>query len=303
MQGCLWRRPTRAAVALAGLLLAAGAQADGDISFVADGELTFAHDSNVSRAERERDIIRDQSVLVAAGAALRLAPSFNSALNLRAFAEAERWLEAESLERTTLGGQAIFRGQTRRGYTAPIYQAIATVQQDDYGVDQRDSTLYTLQALVQRRLTNRVMVNAGLEVQQRKSDGTVFDTEQARLFGNMDYVVNEHVSLYGVYSFITGDTFSSAQFQFCNGTPATDNYYLIAASEAFEPDQAFNADFCGNWVAYRLKADTHSLVLGINRGFGHHISADLSVQQVNVEAEGGISYERTIVRAGLLGRF
>lgn len=303
MQGRRWQRALRAALWPVLALASASASADGQISFVADGELTFAHDSNVSRAERERDIIRDQSVLVAVGGALRLSPTFNSALNLRAFAEAERWAEAKSLERTTLGAQAIFRGQTRRGFTAPVYQAIATVQQDDYGVDQRDSTLYTLQALVQRRLTNRVMVNAGVEVQQRQSDGTVFDTEQARLFGNLDYAWSEHVSLYGVYSYIKGDTFSSAQLQFCNGAPATDIYPLISAAEAFEPDQAFNADFCGNWIAYRLGADTHSLVLGINRGFGHHISADLSLQQVNVAADGGINYERTIVRAGLLGRF
>lgn len=292
-------------VALCGLLLGVSsvALADGHIPLVADGELTFVGDSNLSRGDRERDRLDDMSLQASAGVALRLSPGFKSALNLRAYAEAERFETIRSLDRSSFGGQAIFRGQTRLGYTAPVYQLSAGVQSDDYDVDQRDSTVYTVQGFVQRRLTDALMGSLGIELQERKSDGTVFDTEQGRVFANLDYAASDTVSLYGVYSFAHGDTFSSAQLSFCNGVAANDIYGLVAASEELELDQAFNDEFCGTWIAYRLRADTHSLVGGINRGFGHHVSADLSLQQVKVHAEGDNNYSRTIVRAGILARF
>lgn len=292
-------------VTLCGLLLglSAVACADDDLPFVVDGDLTVVSDSNLSRGDRERDRLDDVSVQASAGLALRLSPGFRSALNLRAYAEAERFETIRSLDRTSVGGQAIFRGQTRLGYTAPVYQFIAGVQSDDHEVDQRDSTVYSVQAFVQRRLTDALMGSLGVEAQERKSDGTVFDAEQGRVFANLDYAVNDALSLYGVYSFAHGDTFSSAQLSFCNGIAANDIYGLVSASEELELDQAFNDEFCGTWIAYRLRADTHSLVAGINRGFGHNFSADLSVQQVEVNAEGDNNYSRTIVRAGILARF
>jgi hypothetical protein len=292
-------------ITLCGLLLGVSplVLADGDIPLVADGELTFVSDSNLSRGDRERDRLDDSALLASAGVALRLSPGFKSALNFRAFAEAERFETIRSLDRTSVGGQAIFRGQTRLGYTAPIYQLSASVQRDDHEMDQRDSTVTTVQSFVQRRLTDDLMGSLGIEVQKRKSDGTVFDVEQGRVFANLDYAASDTLSLYGVYSFAHGDTFSSAQLIFCNGVPANDIFGLVAASEALEPDAAFNEEFCGSWIAYRLRADTHSLVLGLNHGFGHHLSADLSVQQVEVRAEGDNNYSRTMVRAGILARF
>lgn len=292
-------------MALCGLLLGVSslALAGEDSLLVMDGELTYVADSNVSRADRERDRLEDQSILAAVGAALRFSPGFMSAVNLRAFAEAEKYETIRALDRTTAGGQVIFRGQTRLGYTAPVYQLSLTAQSDNYDTDQRDSMVYSAQAFVQRRLTDDITASAGVEAQQRKSDGTVFDTEQARLFVNVDYAMTDTLSLYGAYSFVHGDTFSSAQLVFCNGVPANDIFGLVAASDALEPDAAFNKEFCGSWLAYRLRADTHSLVLGLNRGFGHNFSADLSVQQVSVLGNGDNDYTRTLLRAGILARF
>lgn len=292
-------------MAMCGLLLGASAAAcaNEDMPVVFDGELTYVADDNLSRAERERDQLADQSLLASAGAALRFSPGFKSAINIRGFAEAEKYENIRSLDRTTYGGQAIVRGQTRLGYTAPVYQLSVTAQSDDYATDQRDSTVYAVQAFVQRRLTDDMTGSAGIEVQQRKSDGTVFDTEHGRIFANLDYAMSDVLSLYGAYSFMHGDTFSSAQLVLCNGVPANDIFGLVAASDALEPDDAFNAEFCGSWIAYRLRADAHALVLGLNRGFGHNFSADLSVQGVSVQGEGNNDYARTIVRAGILARF
>lgn len=292
-------------MALCGLLLGVSPalMASEESAFVLDGELTYVADSNVSQAGRERDRLDDQSVLAVAGVAYRVEPGFKSAINFRAYAELEKYETIRALDRVSTGGQVTFRGQSRLGYTAPVYQMSLGMQNDDYQTDQRDSSVYSAQAFVQRRFTDALMGSVGVEVRQRRSDGTVFDTEQARAFLNLDYAVSDALSLYGAYSFLHGDAISSAQLVFCNGVPANDIFGLVSSSDAIEPDAAFNEEFCGSWLAYRLRADTHSFVAGLNRGFGHNFSADVSIQQVSVLGEGNNDYSRTLVRAGILARF
>ena len=154
-----------------------------------------------------------------------------------------------------------------------------------------------------RRFTDEIRGSAGIEGSTQQSRGVVFDMSQERLFFNGDLELTPAWAAYGTYSLIGGDTVSSAQQQFCNGTLASDTYNIIAAAKAIEPDVALNNATCGSWLAYRMKAITHSFVFGVNRGFGHNMSFDLSAQHVMVYADGGNDYRRTIVRAGILARF
>lgn len=285
------------------LLLAAAPAPAEEERWAIDGEITASHDSNTSRAERERDIIADSSALANIGLVLLTEPSFSTSLNLRLFAEAEAWQETDTLDRQSAGGQFMLRWAPWRGYRAPLLGLNLGAQVDDYEVRQRDSGVASLQVSASQRVTDRLRVSYGLEATERRSDGTVFDTTQGRVFLNTDVELDARWIGYVNYSHLRGDTFSSAQVAFCNGVPATDIWGLIGASEAIEDDKAFSEAYCGRWVAYRLKAQSHSLTLGLNRGFGHALSADLSVQGIQVNGQGDNDYQRLIVRAGLLGRF
>lgn len=286
------------------LMLGAGqARAEAEWRPVVDGEATLTYDSNVSRAEYKRDRLHDETALAHLGVSVQPAASFNSSLRLRAFVEGEKYREISTLDRSTAGGQAVVRWQPVAGFMEPLYQFSFTGQRDDYDVKQRDSMVYTAQAFVSRHVNDRVMAAYGIEGVNRRSDGTVFDTRNTRLFLNLDFELDDNWSAYTAYSYLHGDTFSSAQFTFCNGVSANDIYGLVSASTAIEPDQAFNQKFCGSWMAYRLKSHTNSLLLGLNRGFGHNLSADVSVQGVQVDTQGDNQYRRVIVRAGLLARF
>lgn len=297
------RKQGRALVA--GMLLATAASSAQalDIEFAVDGELTGTHDSNVSRAERERDIIQDSSVLARAGVVLLTEPTFGTAINARAFAEAERWLDVDPLDRTTVGGQFTGRWQPVSGYRAPVLELVLTGQSDDYEVDQRDSLVYSAQIFATQRANDRILLAYGLEAVERRSDGTAFDTTHGRVFLNADFELAPHWSAYSAFSHVRGDTFSSAQREFCNGAPANDIFGLINASEAFEADAAFNDVYCGDWIVYRVKSMANTVTLGLNHGFSHSLSADFSVQGVQVMADGDNDYERVLVRAGLLARF
>lgn len=271
--------------------------------FVFDGELTATSDSNVSRAEKTRDIVADRGVLANVGVVMLTEPTYDTAVNVRAFLEGEGWEEVQALDRASAGVSLTARWAPLRGYRAPVFQAVLTGQADNYGVRQRDGRVLTQQLSVSQRVNDRVRLSWGVEASQRHSEGTVFDLDQVRGFLNSDFVLDRNWTAYTAWSFMRGDTFSAAQLSFCNGVPANDIFGLVSASRALEPDQAFNDTYCGNWIAYRLKAQTHALTLGVNRGFGHNLSADVSVQGVQVNGEGDNDYRRLLVRAGLLARF
>lgn len=296
--------------ALAGLVLVACAPfavAEEERSVwwpVIDGEASVGYDNNVSRALYERDILEDSQLVGELAAAWNFELGATSATTLRAFVNGEAWTDLDPLNQVGMGVEGIYRWQPRFGFTAPFYQLSLTAEQDDSDTDQRDTNRYTAQAFVTRRLTDAFRGALGVEARMQKASGDVFDGSQARIFANADLQIGSAWALYGTYSFISGDTISSAQQQFCNGALASDTYNLISNADAIAADDALNeATPCGSWLAYRLPAIAHVFVMGLNRGFGHRVSFDISAQEVLVYAEGDNEYERTIVRAGILARF
>ncbi|MFZ5722856.1 MAG: hypothetical protein ACOY33_04250 [Pseudomonadota bacterium] len=269
-----------------------------------DVEAGMGHDSNVTRGLYERDIVDDTLATASLAAAWNHEFGAMSAATLRAFAEAEQFSDVDTLNRTTFGVQGMYRWQNALGFTVPFYQISATLLQDDAETRFREAERAVTQAFMTRRITDAFRLSLGVEASVQEAKGKVFDLEQARVFANGDLQLNESWATYGTYSLIKGDTVSSAQQQFCNGALAADTYELIVSADELEPDTALNEALCGSWLAYRLPALTHVFVLGVNRGFGHHLSFDASVQHVLVFAEeGGHEYQRTIARAGILARF
>ncbi len=295
--------------ALAGLLAMAcvpAVQAAGDDDSwkpVVDGELTAVYDDNVTRALYTRDIVEDAGVTASISTAWNFGSDLMSAATIRTFADYEAFSDVSTLNRLGLGVQGIYRWQNQLGFSAPFYQFNLSAQHDDVDAGLRDADRYTAQLFATKRLTDELRASVGIEGKYQESQGRVFDLAQFRLFANADMALNEAWAVYGTYSFIDGDTVSSARQILCDGSLATDTFGLIANADEIEIDGALNEALCGTWVAYRLPAMTHVFVLGINRGFGHSLSLDISAQHVMVEADGDNEYFRTIVRAGLLARF
>ncbi|NNF60477.1 MAG: hypothetical protein HKN06_04010 [Gammaproteobacteria bacterium] len=278
---------------------AAGAETE----WFADTEATAIYDDNVSRAERERDIVYDKMLLANIGLAYNRELSSERAITLRSFLQIEQFFEVEGLSHSSVGGQFIYRWQNELGFSAPFYQFNTTVQFNEFRVQQRDNTEINSQFIVSKRITDSILASTGLEYNYQDSSGVVFDQSRSRWFLNADYATRSGWALYGTYSFIHGDTTSTAQAVFCNGAAAPDTFGLVIASEAIEVDQAFSDEFCGKWVSYRLNANTNMLVLGLNKGIGNSMALDFSVRKVLVNGAGDNDYDRTIFNASLLVRF
>ncbi len=269
-----------------------------------DADATLVWDDNQSQALKTRNKVEEHSLVGGAAFGYSHLISQTAMLSGSAFAEQEIMDEVSPLDRTTLGLKGAFRWQPSSAFTAPIVEFNLSWQDDNYADEGRDSGVLISQLFVTRRITDRVTGTAGLQYRNRDSAGTVWDLEDARIFLNGDYAVG-HAALYFTYSYLKGDSFSSAQRVYCNGNNATDILPLINIATAIEADEAYNEYHCGDWLAYRIDSHAHTTVFGANYGFSHSFSADFSVLYADVIADddADISYQRRLIRASLLKRF
>ncbi|MDH3768909.1 MAG: hypothetical protein OES99_10715, partial [Gammaproteobacteria bacterium] len=222
---------TSCALLLALLVQQSVIAAEAEAEWFFDVEVSGGYNDNAGRAERERDIVDDKTLLGGLGVAFNQEFSTEKAITLRAFAEIEDFRNVSDLSRDTYGAQFIYRWQNALGFSAPFYQFNTSVRINEYDVRQRDSIAFTSQLVVSKRVSDRVLVSSGFEYKREESDGIVFDQKQARLFINADYTPAAQWALYGTYSFIHGDIWSTSQTAFCDGTPANDIFDLVSQSE------------------------------------------------------------------------
>ncbi|NQD36668.1 hypothetical protein HPT27_06495 [Permianibacter sp. IMCC34836] len=274
-------------------------------SWSVDLDVTGGYDDNVGRSQFRRDIVGEYIGNLGAAVNYDFDLGATQALTARVLFESEHHAVMKPLERVSAGGELVYRWQGEFGFFEPFYQLTLRGQDDNIDVDQRDSTVVTLQAQRTQRLTDRWTYLVGLERKVADSDGSVFDLASSRVFGNLDYRIDADWISYGTLSYIDGQISSTAQNRFCNDLPATDIYPLVAVSDQIEPDQAFADMFCGSWLAYRLDAHTITATLGLNRSFADTYSFDLSVMTIRSEAkdDSAVEYDRQIVRASILMRF
>lgn len=277
------------------------AEEEGLFAFGADAMLQF--DDNQSRAERRRDQIEDMSLLVSGNVTTDWEPSITQLFAVTASVELERFDDISALDRNSLQLKGAWRWQPDPSFLGPIFEINASTRFDDVKTDQRSSTVNRVQTFVTRRLTDKLTTSFGLEYRTRDSEGSVWDLIDKRWFLNLDLLLTRRDAAYFTFSRISGDTFSSAQRTFCNGAIAWDLLDLVNAGTELEPDEAYNDELCGDWVAYRLDANTNVFNLGYNRGFGHTMALDFSWTFVDVTGRKGNEYDRNLIRATLLKRF
>lgn len=256
-------------------------------------ETSVIHDNNIGKSQWEGDIEEDLFFSGSAQASYTKGLGFSQALTFTAEARVEEFQDFDGLSNTQAGGMVDYRFQTRSGFTAPIYSVFFKAMQADFETDIRDSNTFDLGLSATRRLTSRITGTLGITATRRDADQSeVFDLERTRYFGNLDWTLSRSVAVYGTYSFIDGDVFSTA----------TPRLSILNWAEAIEPDNAFGG-VANNKFVYRLDAETQILRLGMNIGLSSKSAIDISVDRLNSDAVGPIEYELTSVAASFFYRF
>jgi len=187
-----------------------------------------------------------------------------------------------------------YRFSLAPGLTAPIYSLGARIGGIESDSEMRDSTVFSLSADLNKWISNTINMTAGLDYRQRESVSEVYDNSEIRIFVNFDAEFSRADLVYTTLTLITGDKVSG-------GTPTLG---VINVADAIEPDDAFGG-VATNQFAYRIDADSVVFTLGYNRILTQGLSFDISARFVDSEArkDEDISYDRTILKASLLGRF
>jgi FimV-like protein len=257
-------------------------------------DLAYIHDDNVRLARDDVDIREDNILSGTLKATAGKSLDGFSLLNYGGSVTYNKFETFDGLDNVEFEVNTRYRFALSSGFTSPIYSLKASLGGAEFDSEMRDATLLSLSAEINKWLTTTINMTAGIGINKQESVSEVFDLSDARVFVNFDTNLSDTDLVYTTFSYITGDTVSSA-------TPTLD---IINVSDAIEPDDAFGG-VDANQFAYRIDSNTAVITLGYNRIMSRDISLDFSLRYVDSEArdDENIYYERTIFRASLLGRF
>ncbi|MEM7562083.1 MAG: FimV/HubP family polar landmark protein [Pseudomonadota bacterium] len=257
-----------------------------DAALISDDNIRLAQDDDDIR----EDIILSATVKAKGGKSL----DSHTIWNYGGSATINKFDTFDGLDNTEIEANTRYRFALSSGFTSPIYTLGARIAGLEFDTEMRDSTVISLSADMNLWLTTIVNMTAGLGFKDRESKSETYDTTETRLFVNLDTEISKTDLIYTTLTYITGDTVSSAE-------PTLD---IINASDSIEPDDAFGG-VDSNQFAYRIDSETFVLTLGYNKIFSRDLSMDISLRLVDTEAkdDSNIGYDRTIIRASLLGRF
>jgi len=255
-------------------------------------DLSWVHDDNIRRAQNVVDIRADSLLNLTLTAKAGKTLSRYSLLSYGGSISAENFSQFKELNNLKFGVNVKYRFANASRFTSPMYSLGFKMGGIESNKVMRDSTLYSINLGVNKWLTNTINMSLGLVHKERESRSSVFDTKENLVFGNLDINLSKSTLLYTTYSYIAGDTVSSA----------TPTLAIINAAEAIEVDDAFGG-ITTNQFAYRLDSDTQVLTLGYNTVIVAATSIDFSYRYVKTESKGSIEYDRSIFRLSLLGRF
>jgi hypothetical protein len=263
-----------------------------------DVEAAYTFDDNVTRAQRDVDVLDDQLISLQVGTSFLQWLNQNNRVIYRGFVRGEFYDQYDKLSNVTAGVNATYQYRTSGAFTTPTYGAFVKAAISEYSKSElRDNNLVSVGISFRKPFTDRIVYTAMLSFNKRDSDSTVFDTSDVSLLQNVDYVLGERWTMYFTYNYLDGDTTSSADASVVVGVLP-----FVNAAEAINVDDAFGT---GNWRAYRLDAKTHVATLGTNFRINEQNSLDLSVRWVEATAtvNKDITYERWIVSLAYLTRF
>lgn len=254
----------------------------------------WRHDDNIGNAAADADIQSDEILRAHVIGGYSHLLGAHASVFAKAGIEYANYHDWKDLTHLGAVAEGAWRYAPQAGYTAPWFQLGARLHYAEY----EDSAIrngYRTEALAMagRRLSDRIDVRGGYRFEHRvATDGAVFDTDEHRLFVDLDYKLIGPVLLYGNAAVHTGEVVSTA-------TPGP---RIHAVAEAIEPDPAPAGPGLN---AYRIDADGVSATIGFNTPVPIIDAAtfDVAVGYHAVYGEGGNDYDGFIWEAGVFLRF
>ncbi len=259
-----------------------------------DVSMAMHHDDNISRALLSSDRHADENLeLVLSGGRLVQLRSQDT-LTLFGSVGVNRFQQFDGLDNNSLNLGASLQHKFGLGAYAPAVSSGLSWTRHDSDTKVRTRDTLELSLDYRKRLAPEWDFAAGLayEFNEGLNDGAkyasryspkndIFDFEQASAFASLDYTFRNFSSVSASYSYVDGNTVSSA---------LAPNPTLLAIADALALDSAFPAPSGRMIVAYTLatKAHLYSLNWSVPIGRDSSLTAGYSRQQI--QARAGVDY-------------
>lgn len=257
-------------------------------------DVSMSYDDNIRLAQIEDDIRDDYTFNALYKIDTGIKVSRLSRFKLGASIELNTHATFEELNNIQYSINSNYIFATTSKFGTPIYIIKLSLSGLESNSDMRSSNIHKIGLNINKRLTSQIHFTGGFQYKQRESQSDVFDTNEKIVLLNLDYSFNRKTLIYGTYHYIKGDKISSS----------TPSLAIINASDAIEPDDAFGG-ISLNQFAYKVDASSHVATIGFNKRSSRKLSYDISLRYVTSESRknNNIIYDRTILRAGILGKF
>jgi len=252
-------------------------------------DIKFINDSNPAKAEFDRDIEESSSVrgrLTGTLFSLPLAQTdqVSSGFSINGSAEFEHHLDIEPLgESRYRAGLDWFREAKMRSGT-PFLRLGLGVSYMDSETQRRDGIEVDVSASINLQPASFFDTTLGIQTAVRDAETDVFDTTKTTLFLTANLSPSPRVVFRTGFRYVIGDEVSTA-------TPSLN---IVNNAKVIEPDEAFGG-VPENRFAYLIEANSVIAEAGVGFSVTGSVKADLLYRFVSTEADGDISYERSIV--------
>ena len=270
-------------------LLAIGATSSLSAAELTGVDLKFIHDSNPAKAEFDRDIEATSSVLGRLTASLYSVPLTSTELSssgiaLSGSASFEHNLDIEGLGESRYRlGLGWFR-ESKKGAGNPFVRLSLGAGYLDSQTEIRDGVLLDAGGSINFQPTNFFDTTLGLQAEVRDAETDVFDTTKTTLFVTANFSPIPRLVFRTGLRYVTGDEVSTA-------TPTLN---IVNSAEFIEPDEAFGGAPAQRF-AYLIDADSAIAEAGIGYSVSGTVQANVLYRFVSTEADGDISYERSLI--------
>jgi hypothetical protein len=252
-----------------------------------DLEVAYTVDDNVTRSGYKWS---DSILSASLGKGFRVATGKKSQLVWRCQGGVDKYATYDKLSRAVIGVNGAWQFRSSGAFSAPTYSVIAGANYESYGSSLRGGTVLQVGASVLKPVTDRIAVTGIVEMRKRDASSPVFDTSDTSTRINLDYLLNNRITIYLTYNRLTGDMVIMAPWA---APYSTYSYKLWAYDDAFG----------GSWAAYLFDATTDVGTLGFNYKLNEKSSVDASILSASSRAYGGISYSDTRMSVAYLRRF
>jgi hypothetical protein len=250
-------------------------------------------DDNITRAELDNDVEKDNILELGIFSTYKHVINSASHIFYSASAEHNQYQDFDELSQPKLGLSANYQIQPFQGYTAAWYSVSFAYQLLGYDNKNRNGSHVDVGFDFGKRLTDIISLRAGYHIEKTDANANppAFDTDNSRLYINMDYKLNNQNTFFSTLGMNDGDIVVTA----------TPTLKIMNASHGNIIDDS--EVFGSNRFAYRLTATTTTFTLGDHFTISPNQAIDFSLLHYSSSAYGGNDYDGMILQLTYLHNF